>query len=96
MEVKILLEEHKKLKGLIGKVGQANLGKSGDAMQNMMRNPNQMMSKLAGMMDPKMMGQMGGAANVMNMMKELTKNPEMAEMMKNMGGAGGAKKPKKR
>ena len=68
MEVKILLEEHKKLKGLIGKVGQANLGKGGDAM-NMMRNPNQMMSKLAGMVDPKMLGQMGGAANIMSMMK---------------------------
>jgi signal recognition particle subunit SRP54 len=36
---------------------------------NMMRNPNQMMSKLAGMMDPKMLGQMGGAGNIMNMMK---------------------------
>lgn len=96
-EVKILLEEHKKLKGLIGKVGQANLGgKGGDAMNNMMRNPNQLMSKLAGMVDPKMLGQMGGAANVMNMMKEMTKNPEMAEMMKGMTGGMGGKKPKKR
>ena len=68
MEVKILLDEHKKLKGLIGKVGQTNLGKGNDAM-NLMRNPNQIMSKLAHMVDPKMLEQMGGAANVMNMMK---------------------------
>ena len=29
MEVKILLEEHKKLKGLIGQVSKTNIGKGG-------------------------------------------------------------------
>jgi hypothetical protein len=34
-EVRMLLEEHKKLKGLISKVGATNLGKGGD--KNMMQ-----------------------------------------------------------
>ena len=66
----MLLEEHKKLKGLISKVGATNLGKGGD--KNMMRNPNQFMGKLQSMLDPKMMAQLGGAGNLMNMMKEMS------------------------
>ena len=84
-EVKILLEEHKKLKNLIGKVGQTNLGKSNDAM---LRNPNQFLGKLQSMIDPKMMAQLGGAGNLMNMMKEMSTNPEMQKMMGGMGGMG--------
>lgn len=83
-EVKVLLEEHKKLKGLISKVGQTNLGKGGD--MGMMRNPNQFLGKLQSMIDPKMMAQLGGAGNLMNMMKEMSTNPEMQKMMGGMGG----------
>ena len=86
-EVKILLEEHKKLKGLISKVGQTNLGKGNDKV-NMMRNPNQFLGKLQSMIDPKIMAQLGGAGNLMNMMKEMSTNPEMQKMMSGMGGMG--------
>ena len=69
MEVKILLDEHKKLKGLIGQVGKANLGKGGSDIRNIKNNPNQVMGKLQQMMTPQMMAQLGGAGNIMNMMK---------------------------
>ncbi len=88
-EVKILLEEHKKLKSLIGKVGPTNLGKGLDNKTSMMRNSNQIMGKLQQAIDPKIMAQLGGAGNLMNMMKEMSNNPQMEEMMKQFGGGGG-------
>lgn len=91
-EVKILLEEHKKLKGLITKVGQTNLGKGMNDKGNLMRNSNQIMGKLQSMIDPKMMAQLGGASNLMGMMKEMASNPEMAKMMGGMDLEGLAKK----
>ena len=91
-EVKILLEEYKKLKGLITKVGQTNLGKGMGDKNNLMRNSGQIMGKLQNMIDPKMMAQLGGAGNVMNMMKEMTSNPDMAKMMGDMNLEGMAKK----
>ena len=41
------------------------------------RNPEQIMGKLQGMIDPKVMAQLGGAGNLMNMMKEMSNNPQM-------------------
>jgi signal recognition particle GTPase len=38
-EVNELLDEHKKLKDVVGKMGKANLGK-GNEITNMARNPN--------------------------------------------------------
>jgi signal recognition particle subunit SRP54 len=92
MEVKILLEEHKKLKGLIGQVGKTNIGKGANEKLNLTRNPNQVMGKLQQMMTPQMMSQLGGAGNIMNMMKEMSNNPQMEEMMKSMGMGGAGKK----
>ena len=85
-EVKILLEEHKKLKSLIGKVGPTNLGKGLNDKANLMRNSNQIMGKLQQCIDPKIMAQLGGAGNLMNMMKEMSNNPQIEEMMKQFGG----------
>lgn len=47
------------------------------------------MGKLQNMIDPKVMAQLGGAGNLMNMMKEMAGNPQMEEMMKGMGGMAG-------
>lgn len=85
-EVKILLEEHKKLKSLIGKVGPTNLGKGLNDKANLMRNSNQIMGKLQQAIDPKIMAQLGGAGNLMNMMKQMSNNPQIEEMMKQFGG----------
>ncbi len=101
-EVKILLEEHKKLRSLIGKVGPTNLGKGLNDKANLARNSNQIMGKLQQCIDPKIMAQLGGAGNLMNMMKEMSSNPQMEEMMKQFGGGamggmfggGGGKKKK--
>ncbi len=68
-EVISLLEEHKKLRSLIGKVGQTTLGKGMSDKNMLNRNSNQMMGKIQSMMDPKMLTQLGGAGNIMNMMK---------------------------
>lgn len=50
-----------------------------------MKNPNQLLNKLQSMIDPKMMAQLGGAGNLMNMVKEIGSNPEMQKMMGGMG-----------
>lgn len=68
MEVKILLEEHKKIRGLVEQVKKTNLGKN-DKPQNFMRNQPQIMNKLSSMINPQMMAQLGGASNIMGMMK---------------------------
>lgn len=69
IEVKVLLDEHKKLKSMIGQAGKLNLGKGMNDKLNLTRNPNQVMGKLQQMMNPQMLAQLGGAGNIMNMMK---------------------------
>jgi hypothetical protein len=69
------LEEHKKLKQLISKVGPMNLSKAMSDPKALMRNPGQLMGK-----------QLGGTGNLMNMMQEMSNNPQMSEMMKQFGG----------
>ncbi len=46
------------------------LGK-GNNLQQMATNPQQIMKKIQGIMDPRMLQQMGGTGNLMNMMKEI-------------------------
>ena len=77
---------------MITKVGQTNLGKNLNDKNNLMRNSNQIMGKLQSMIDPKMMAQLGGAGNLMSMMKEMASNPEMAKMMGGMDLEGLEKK----
>jgi ribosomal protein L17 len=64
IEVRALIEEHKKIKGLVEQVKKTNIGKN-DKPQNLMRNQNQMMNKLQQMIKPQMMAQLGGAPNIM-------------------------------
>jgi len=88
--VNAMLEEYKRLKTIVEKMGSVKLGKGND-MANMARNPGQMMSKLGKVVDPKMLQQIGGMGNLMNMMKEVGKMEGMGDMMKMFGGgAGGA------
>merc|ERR1712146_670348 len=89
-QVDQMLEEFKRMKTMIEKMGKAKLGKGND-MQNLMRNPQQL-SKLKGVMDPRMMQQFGGMDGLMDMMKGMGKMegmPDMADMMKQMKGMGG-------
>lgn len=90
-EVQLLLEQHKQFAKMIGRMGKMGLAKKGPQMQQMMRNPNQMMQNLSKVMDPRMLKQMGGPQNMMNMMKEMEKMedlPDMQSLMKQFGGGG--------
>merc|ERR1712167_472684 len=50
-----------------------------------MTNPKQMMQQLQSTMDPKMLSKLGGAGNMMEMMKQMSSNEgAMGEMMRNM------------
>ena len=75
-EVKLLLDEHTKIKGLVEQVKKTNIGKN-EKPGNLMRHQNQIMGKLQQMINPQMMAQLGGASNIMNMMKEMSSNPQM-------------------
>ena len=90
LQVLEMLDEYKKFQKLIEKMGKNGLmGKSGE-LANMQRNPGQVMKKLQQSMDPRMLAQMGGSQNLLNLMKEFEKNEDMSSMMKQLQG--GAKK----
>jgi len=85
-EVAQLLEEYKRMEKMVGKMGKSGLfGKGGD-MSQLMRNPGQVMQKMQSAMDPRMLQQMGGAQNMMKMMKEFGKMENMGGMMDGLGG----------
>merc|ERR1711972_868068 len=105
-EVAQLLDEFKRMEKMVGKMGKSGLfGKGGD-MTQLGRNPAQVMQKMQSAMDPRMLQQMGGAQNMMKMMKEFGKMEggmggmgglggmgpaQLENMQKMMGGAAGAK-----
>lgn len=87
--VKLLLKCHKQFEDVVRKMGKSGLMKGGDQMMNqkMQRNPQSVMQALSKSLDPKMLAQMGGAGNVMSMMKEMSKMDmnEMKGMMSKLG-----------
>ena len=89
-----LIEEHKKFSKIVGRMGKAGL-MSGN-MATMGRNPNQLMNKLSSALPPEMLSRLGGANNVMNLMKNLEGNEGMADMMKAIQGGGTSSKGGKR
>jgi signal recognition particle subunit SRP54 len=85
-EVTQLLDEYKRMEKMVGKMGKSGLfGKGGD-MTQLQRNPGQVMQKMQNSMDPRMLQQMGGAQNMMKMMKEFGKMENMGGMMDGLGG----------
>merc|ERR1712050_51429 len=85
-EVTMLLDEYKRMEKMVGKMGKSGLfGKGGDLTQ-LTRNPGQVMQKMQGAMDSRMLQQMGGAQNMMKMMKEFGKMENMGGMMEGLGG----------
>ncbi|EER18354.1 signal recognition particle 54 kDa protein 2 [Perkinsus marinus ATCC 50983] len=91
-EVETLVEEYRKYSKMVSKMGKMKLGDP-RTMQQMMRNPNQMMQNMGKMIDPKMLKQMGGQGGLMNMMKGLGGagggGGGMQGMMEQMGGMEG-------
>merc|ERR1739845_56455 len=71
-----LIQEHKRFEKMVGKMGKAGLMKETGDMANLTRNPKQVLSKLKNCVDPQMLQQMGGAQNMLNLMKEMEKQEE--------------------
>lgn len=87
-EVQFLLEEYKKFQKMVEKMGKLKINNQAD-LQQMNRNPKQLMQAMGKAIDPKLLKQMGGMGNLMNMMKEMGNMEGMQEMMQQMtGGAG--------
>ena len=88
--VQHLLKCHKQFEKMVGKMGKSKLMSNDLTMQQqMMRNPDQMMRQMQGMLDPKMIQQMGGMGNLQQMMKQMG-GMDPQKVMQAMGGGGGA------
>ena len=93
-EVNFLLEEYKKFQKMVGNMSkmQSAVKKPGD-LEAMKRNPAAMMQQMSKAMDPKMLKQMGGMGNIMDMVKNMGGMEGMQEMMQQMMGGGGGGMP---
>jgi len=83
-DVTSMVTDYKRMAKMVEKMGKAGIGKMND-MQNMMRNPGQMMKRMQNAVDPKILKQMGGAQNLMTMMHEFGKMENMDELTKKKG-----------
>ncbi|EER04636.1 signal recognition particle 54 kDa protein 2 [Perkinsus marinus ATCC 50983] len=85
-----LIEEHKKMQKMLQRMGKTGLlSKAGD-LTNMVRNPQQVISKLKASVDHDTLAKMGGAENFFSMMKEMEQNEEMQALSKKLSS--GSKK----
>lgn len=75
-----LVEEHKKFSKIVGRMGKAGLMNANAGAMG--RNPNQMLNKLQSVLPQDMLSKLGGAGNLMNLMKNLEGHEGMADMMK--------------
>jgi signal recognition particle subunit SRP54 len=93
-----LMTTFKQFEKMVGGMAKQGLLKQNESalMAKMQRDPKAVMAQLAKSMDPKMLAQMGGAGNLMELMKGMgggggpggAGNP-LADLMKSMGGGGG-------
>mmetsp|Transcript_170511 Transcript_170511/g.546901 ORF Transcript_170511/g.546901 Transcript_170511/m.546901 type:complete len:523 (-) Transcript_170511:60-1628(-) len=96
-----LLHEHRRFETMVVKMGKAGLMKDTGDMANLNRNPKQVLAKLQNCMDPVMLQQMGGAQNMLNLMKgmdaaNVPSEDEGAEEAEEGAPEGGAPKGKLR
>ncbi len=76
-EVKMLLQTHKQMEGMVSKMGKSgmlkgnNMAKQKQMMETMKKNPAAAMSHI-NKMDPRMLQQMGGRDAVMKMVRRPT------------------------
>ena len=88
-ELRFMLERYKEFSKIIGRFGKLGLGKKGMDMTQMMRNPAQLMQNMERAVDPRILKQMGGPQNMMNLMRQFDKMehmPDIQQLMKGMGG----------
>jgi signal recognition particle subunit SRP54 len=72
-EVLALMQAFKQMSSTVSKMSKSGLLKGGDAklQQAMSRNPQAVLAQLQKSMDPRMLQQLGGAGNMMNMLKQM-------------------------
>lgn len=90
--VHVLLKSHKQFESVVKKMGKSGLMKGGDEQitKKLQRNPQAVVQQLSKAMDPRMLAQMGGAGNLMQMMKEMSKyDTNDMKSIQNMMGAMG-------
>ena len=91
-EIRMLLTYHRQMEKMVQKMGKTSLMKGDQQLnQQLARNPKAFMQQLSKSMDPRMLRQMGGAQNMMKMIKEMGKG-DMGELQSMLGGAGGLAK----
>ncbi|CDJ37917.1 signal recognition particle 54 kDa protein, putative [Eimeria tenella] len=88
-EVRLLLEQHKQFSKMVAKMGRAGLTKE-SSLQSLARNPSQLLQKMQTAVDPRLLKQIGGPGNIVNILKEFQSGEmgDMQEMMKQLGGLG--------
>merc|ERR1712151_284737 len=89
MAVAEIIQEHKRFEKMVGKMGKAGLMDEKGDMANLNRNPKQVLNKLQNCVDPQMLQQMGGAQNMLDLMKHM-------EQAENEGGGGSDDKRSKK
>eukprot|EP00924_Labyrinthula_sp_SR-Ha-C_P013152 maker-scaffold_12-snap-gene-11.17-mRNA-1 protein AED:0.02 eAED:0.02 QI:63/1/1/1/1/1/3/138/537 len=84
--VRTLLQCHRQFEKMVEKMGKTGLMGQSDAsmVQRLQRNPQSVLQQFQKSMDPRMLQQMGGAKNMMSMLKEMG-NMDMSQMMKGFG-----------
>lgn len=88
-----MLDNYKQIKSLVDSFGNKKMDSN---MKNMARNPEALKQQLLGAMNPQMLAQLGGADNLMQMVKQLgsmEKAGQLGDLSKLMAGLG--KKGKK-
>ena len=85
-----LMTTYKQFEKMVGGMAKQGLLKQNESalMAKMQRDPKAVMAQLEKSMDPRMLAQMGGAGNLMELMKGMG-GDQMAQLMKQAGGAGG-------
>jgi signal recognition particle subunit SRP54 len=97
-EVMMLIRTHKQFEGMVKKMGKSGMmkGNDKDVAKKIQRNPTQALEQIRKTMDPRIMQQMGGAENIMSMMKEMGAGDKggfggLANLLGGGGGGGGSK-----
>ena len=66
----VLFEYIFRFSKMVNKMGRVGLTKE-TTLQNLARNPQQILNKMQAAIDPRILKQMGGAGNIMNIFKEV-------------------------
>ena len=87
-EVVLLLQEYHKFRNMVEKMGQMNIGGMGNDLDALKRNPKQFAQQMSQAIDPRLLQQLGGMGNLMDMMKQMGEIESKEGAGMPTGGAG--------